>query len=429
MTNLKNLFNSNSLSLFFFFTLFFNTNRIPIDYFDIKIAYGHLYLLPFCITYLFFNFKNLHKKTLNSFLFLFIFLLLHSLVTIFFFHYDLFLVKHISSQLLLLVYFLVGFDISFKLTSNDFIKLAPISSGLTVLIVLSVIIEYFYPELFPHHKGYQIQSLYSGFFNEPSHLAITLFALFIILLTDKKMLFKSIGGLSFVICLFLSPSMTFIFLTFVFILASLLILKRLFIFLLLAIIMIIFFFIVDINYYLQRLNFHEFIFNPDGVSNVSFLIYMQTFYDVINSLKLTLGFGSGFNNMGIFDRASSPILGSFTNKNIYYINFYDGTNFGSKFVYEFGLFALIFYLNTVLIFFKKISLKKYLEKGADIFNFQILLFLILFIAISFTRSRPYFSHLYFLILSSIFFDRFYCFSIFTGLSSFGSKLKRLVRLS
>lgn len=429
MANLKNLFNSNSFSLFFFLTLFFNTSRIPIDYFEIKIAYGHLCLLPFCITYLFFNFKNLHKKTLNSFLFIFIFLLLHSLVTILFLHHDLFLVKHISSQFLLLVYLLVGFDISFKLTSNDFIKLAPISAGSILVIVLSVIVEFFYPELFPHHKGYQIQSLYSGLFNEPSHLALTIFVLLIILLTDKRMLFKIIGGLSFVICFLLSPSMTYIFLTLVFILTTLVFLNRLFIFFIFAMLIILSFFFFDINYYLQRLNFYEFLFTPSNLSNVSFLIYIQTFFDVINSLKLTLGFGSGFNNMGIFDRASSPILGSFTNKNIYYINFYDGTNFGSKLIYEFGLFALIFYSNTVLIFFKKMSENKYLEKGADIFNFQILLFLILFIAISFTRSRPYFSHLYFLILSSIFFDRLYCLSIFTGLSSFGSKLKRLVRLS
>jgi hypothetical protein len=155
------------------------------------------------------------------------------------------------------------------------------------------------------------------------------------------------------------------------------------------------------DYHLQRLNVISFfsfdheLFEQSVKRNMSGLIYLQAWLDAYGSMHNTI-FGSGFNRMGLYPRFHSEVLDMMSLNNVGLggaeVDRMHGTVLFSKFIYEFGIFALLFILMWLRQIMRVIQLKD--KNQWDVYCQYLL---ILSFGICCIRSPNYFYQLYLLI--------------------------------
>ena len=321
-------------------------------------------------------------------------LVLHSIITISFFQPSHFLTYKLLATLP--IFILICLSIASAVINakeQEWELLFKLNFIFQIVIVLSVLGEYFFPELFLANENYRRIGQYSGIFSEPSNLAIAFVLTTTVSLFSKNKIFQFASTIFLMLCLYLSPCLTFIFLTLGLLVINLLKLldlkKSLWLIFFLALIVCNYF---D-EYHLIRLKsiFLSFDFIQDNQSlNFSSMIYLQGWADVWNNNLKTYFLGVGFNRMGLFDRVDLLGLG-FDQRNIN-VNKYSGGFIFAKFLNEFGIFAALIIVYWMWVMFKEVF--KIINKQKEI-NLSIALLLISFF-IFISRSPNYFHHLYIL---------------------------------
>jgi hypothetical protein len=109
---------------------------------------------------------------------------------------------------------LVGLEIGWRATASEWLHLEILAKSILLIAFLGFLFEAFLPELFPNQDAYRLGWKFSGFFLEPSHVAISLFPSVAILLVSKSPLFKRFGTFALVGLVLFSRSSSLIVLIF-----------------------------------------------------------------------------------------------------------------------------------------------------------------------------------------------------------------------
>ena len=196
--------------------------------------------------------------------------------------------------------------------------------------------------------------IYSGLFDEPSHLGFSLFPCFLILLASSNNLIRNIGLFSLALCVILSPSSTLLLET---IAISILMVIKMRNFYHLFIILIAILLIGSTNLLgnspMDFIDKISQIYPATNNSNMSSLVYLQGWQDAYANLKNSHGFGLGFNMMGCDPLpATEARLILEEHFNAAKLNSQDGSFLLSKGISEFGIFFIFLVLYSLFILFK-----------------------------------------------------------------------------
>lgn len=150
--------------------------------------------------------------------------------------------------------------------------------------------------------------------------------------------------------------------------------------------------IININYFLERIQFH-----PENISSLSFISGWESAYrGFINSY----GVGIGFQQLGIIELESTS-REKLAILNLYELNMYDGSSLAPKIIAEFGVFGvllLLLYIN----YFKRISRKIIHRKITQPVNIFFAFSFITFMISLFIRGTGYFSPSVFMFITSVY---------------------------
>jgi len=216
------------------------------------------------------------------------------------------------------------------------------------------LLEIIFPEYFPAQYVYRMGGIYSGLFDEPSHLGFSLFPCFLILLASSNNLKSNIGLFSLALCVILSPSSTLLLEV---ITISILMVIKMRNFYHLFIILIATLIIGSTNLLghspMDFIDKISQIYPATNNSNMSSLVYLQGWQDAYANLKNSHGFGLGFNMMGCDPLpATEARLILEEHFNAAKLNSQDGSFLLSKGISEFGIFFIFFMLYSLFILFK-----------------------------------------------------------------------------
>jgi hypothetical protein len=263
-------------------------------------------------------------------------------------------IKSILSFPLLLILLICAKGVGQSASINNWLSLEKASILCICITVVSILLEINFPEYFPAQYVYRIGGIYSGLFDEPSHLGFSLFPCFLILLASPNNLIRHIGLFSLTLCVFLSPSSTLL-LEAITICILIMIKKRNFYYL--FIILIVTLIIGSTNLLghspVDFINKISQIYPPTNNSNMSSLVYLQGWQDAYANLKNSYGFGLGFNMMGCDPLpATEARLILEEHFNAAKLNSQDGSFLLSKGISEFGIFFIFFMILSIFVLFK-----------------------------------------------------------------------------
>lgn len=286
-----------------------------------------------------------HKYSANMFLFLFIVLLLSFIVAINGVCTDK-LGKLMSTAPIFLVLIILSVEVGSRATAVDWLRLQNSAIWILAIIFAAFVVEAFLPANFPTQEGYRLDGKYSGLFNEPSHVAFTIFPIVAILLVAERQKLRWVGIISLCGLVLLSRSSTLLALITVWIFYRLVVTHKLkqailSLAVILSIIsLIIFFDYIDlVNPFLDRI---KGILAVEYTDNISSLVYVQGWQDTWINLLRTNGMGLGFNMMGcnpLPDAPSRVILGSAFDLAA---NPEDGSFLMGKLISEMGVIGICF---------------------------------------------------------------------------------------
>lgn len=341
---------------------------------------------------------------------------LHLLLTNFFFNEGL-QEKSLISLPVFLVMIFVAYELGQISTNKDWINLEILSLITLVIAIFFILIEFLYPHLFPKQATYRLGSIFSGIYNEPSHLGFSIYPCILISLFSKNKFIFWAGIIFSVAFLYLSPSSTYLLL---FITAGVITLYSRYAFHIFILALVFFMGILYIYLIWYRTEtFLDFqtkishigsylhhIFNPwyemvakENESNLSSLVYLQGWSDAIQNLNNTWGLGKGFNMMGLDEIPMNAARSIINSRGMESLNNQDGSFLFSKGVSELGL---LFFMPFVVLTFKSlvILLK---AKEALIKDYEIIKWLLIFsfVITSLIRSSGYFCGTFALLVFTI----------------------------
>jgi len=398
--------NNFHLAIFGIIALLFGFYNFNIYGFSFYI--GFILLTPLFLKHLR-EILNKIKSIKNFFFITLFFFITHSLLSFFLFNISIFdmydsdktyLLKMLLSVPIYIGCILTGYSIS---RSNLFDELAWRNLSrlifiFAIFITCINIFQFFLVHIFELKSHYFEKNLYYGFFGEPSFFAkamiLIITTLFFLGYENKKMI-----AMIWFISWITSMSLTYTFLSIL--LATLIVMKVSFRYkyLIIAILLMIFFLLIFaypsfFNYFYIRLSslksgiqYAYYQVDLNSIPNTFAYYYITAILDVINSLKLTLGFGTGFNTMGILPR--DPHMPKLFSK--LWHNKFDGSFLLAKMIYEFGIFAISIYIYLIY--------KSFLTfiKSHNVIQITCASIVIMTMAIFTVRSCVYFLELYFIL--------------------------------
>lgn len=328
-------------------------------------------------------------------------------ILIFLFLYNIFIVSYggyeadsrmVSSGFFVIYMVLLSYFFSGFLLSNDN---GVLKDSLFVITLVSVFLGLYSFLLDQNFLGYDQYPKSVFPFAEPSHYVITLgpilFAsgFFFSLKSRAALIFFT---LSFAI---LSPSVTMV-------LFSLLMIVFFFkwswikVILIFPFILMLFYFLLlseQGSYFIDRLSF------SDSSTNLTALVYMQGWSDMVFALQESNWLGIGFQNLGIlspsyYGELIYSLAGEYKNRN-------DGGFLASKIISEFGILGILFicfYFLTVIkssLFLIKIIKRDSVNCYSSVYVFSNAVIVAFFIEL-FARGSGYFTPGFFLVLVSFF---------------------------
>jgi hypothetical protein len=329
--------------------------------------------------------------------------------------------KFVFTAPIFIILVCIGLEIGWRATLNDWRHLESVAKWILLIAIVGFIFEVLMPEFFPKQAAYRFQGKLSGLFNEPSHVAISLFPSIAILLVSRRVKFFRLGMLALFVLTLLSRSTSLIALICSWILYSLLIKRKaklgsglIYVFILssIAILAALANFELVVEPILNRVSgvfsfaSGEFGVNDtDGVltEHISSIVYMQGWQDVWFNLQRTNGLGLGFNMMGcspLPDVPARTILGSMFS--LGELNAEDGSFLFAKMVSEVGVIgALMFFSIVWLIIQLHIKMgKNYYSELNDTMSMLAALIFVIFTSF-FVRSTGYFGGGFLLIVVAV----------------------------
>lgn len=256
-------------------------------------------------------------------------------------------IKAILSAPLLTLILIIGMEIGSRATPEDWLDLRSTAFWTMITAFIFIVAEIFFPQLFsPNKSMWQPEYRFSGIYNEPSHVAISLFPCVAILLSSNDKSLNRKGLFSLLFLFLASRSSTLIMLTFCYITYRLAILGRLkqslkFITVVAVVIVV----AITMNYELLVAPTVNRIIGVTSSANenLSSLVYLKGWQDALANTARTYGFGLGFNMMGCSPLPDIPLRPLFDVPERSNLNNEDGSFLFSKLLSEFGIFGFAFF--------------------------------------------------------------------------------------
>jgi hypothetical protein len=314
--------------------------------------------------------------------------------------------KFLITAPILMFLALVGLEIGRRANYKDWRNLQKTATWTLVVAFSTFFLEMVVPSLFPTKSGYRLQGKYSGLFNEPSHVAFSLFPCVAVLLLAENKSTRRIGLLALGGLLILSNSSTLFALIAAWFLYRLLIQRRLLQAGILALGM------ASLITLASAINYDQLVAPTvrrivgvaasSDADNMSSLVYVQGWQDGYANLVRTHGLGLGFNMMGCHPLADVPTRRVLAIAGQEELNAQDGSFLFGKIVSEAGVLGIAFYVATTWWWVRLEKAIRRTEDSAErsVASMQAAL-VFCFIASSFIRSTGYFSGGMFLWIAAV----------------------------
>jgi len=306
-------------------------------------------------------------------------------------------IKMIISGGLLFFITILGFDIAIK-SSEEGWKKVPYAALFTLLFfIASCFLEYFDPSFWPDKQHYRDIGLYSGVLGEPSFLGWSSATLLGLIFLGPSIL-KFIGTALWLTVCFVSPTATFLILSFSLLIYFTLIKTGRVFLALSSIVVIVTLLFLDITYFGFLKLFSGYLYervvtvfmltNIDSNIGIGHSYYAQGILDAWVAFSQSYTLGAGHNRMGCFESYDSPILDSLPPEDEPMAR---GAFLLAKIIYEWGLLGAIFISFIIYFIFRSSSLKRKINEEMSLFIIYISLLTWIF------RSNVYTDHMYFII--------------------------------
>lgn len=308
-------------------------------------------------------------------------------------------VKFLSTAPVMLLLALVGLEIGWRATASDWLQLEILAKTILLIAFLGFLFEAFLPGLFPKQDVYRLAGRFSGFFSEPSHVAISLFPSVAILLVSKNPLFKRFGTFALIGLALFSRSSSLMVLIFLWLIYQVFVKKavkftRRFVFIVTIIISAVIAAVINYEQIVEPFSARFLgLFGSSEIENVSSLVYAQGWQDAWENLQRTNGLGLGFNMMGCLPLPDVPARQVL--ESVFHLgglNAEDGSFLFSKIVSEAGFIGLLA-IGFVFLWWAKLERKirklDNLEVASVLPMYAALIFI--FLATMTLRSAGYFA--------------------------------------
>lgn len=293
---------------------------------------------------------------------------------------------------------LVCLEVGWRASDNDWLKLQKTATWILLAAFVGFVIEALLPASFPSTAVYRSAGKLSGLFNEPSHVAFSLFPIVAILLVAESKQLRRNGILALCGLVVLSRSSTLIGLIVAWILYRLLVQRKIGRSLFVG---------VGLSFFVMLaavVNYDRFVaptldrivgvIAVDKTKNLSSLLYVQGWQDAWANLLRTKGLGLGFNLMGCKPLPDVPARAFIAKEYKLQLNAEDGSFLLSKIVSETGVIGILFFVFIIwwLIWIEKNIRTCNYSNGKEVSALSIQAALMFsFIATSLLRSAGYFN--------------------------------------
>ena len=241
----------------------------------------------------------------------------------------------------------VGLELGWRATESQWLNLEKTARWL----LLVVFATFLFQSLMMNVTGYSAQGKFSGFFAEPSHVAISIFPSVVILLVSSNISARHIGMLAIVGLLIFSRSTSLIALIFAYLTYQVVFIGNL------KFSKVPFFLLIAVAGVSSFTNYEQVVapvidrffgvVAADEFKNVSSLVYLQGWQDAWVNLMRTNGLGLGFNMMGCMPLPDVPARQMLAAFNMDSLNATDGSFLFAKFISEFGVVGILIFLSLV----------------------------------------------------------------------------------
>ncbi|MAT79597.1 MAG: hypothetical protein CMD13_02550 [Flavobacteriales bacterium] len=387
-------------NIIFFVMIFFLPSFGYVALNSSSLALG--FLVSLLLIWIFSFDKFIHLKLSKNLKIISILFAIHTSFIIFFGNnFD--LAKAIPSIILIVFVILSALLFSQKLEKIDDLLFINIIKICTIIILSLGIFSLLFEFNFLGYSEYE-KSIFP--FAEPRHF-VTSTGSFILTsslyLSKNKKIFLGILMPLFIF-VFQSVVLIFFFLMFLFFVFLLDIKKQFFnVFFIFIITLSIFSLIGDSDYFSSRLDFSS------QNTNLTVLVFLQGWDEMFHSIRLTDGFGVGFQNMGNLPPSPiSKLIKSLSGG--FYMNRNDGAFLASKIISEFGFLGIFFVLLYLKAFFRSLfflinmilknknPLKRFNKRSLVVFAHMNIVFLIIEV---FAAGTGYFTTGVFLFIMSL----------------------------
>lgn len=304
--------------------------------------------------------------------------------------------KFLSTAPVMLFLTLIGMEVGRRTSTEDWLRLPQAAFWAFLFALASFLLEMALPSLFPAKAGYRLVGKYSGLFNEPSHVAFSLFPCVAVMLAAANRITRRWGYVALAILLLLSRSSTLFGLIAAWLIYRLALqrkLKQAAVLVLAASALLIL--AANINYDLliaPTLNRIVGVTAGSDADNISSLVYVGGWQDAWVNLTRTKGLGLGFNMMGCHPLPDVPVRTVLAVAGLEELNAQDGSFLFAKAVSEMGVVAIAFYAAVIGWWVKLEKTIREAPHGSPRSAAAIQSALIFcFVASSFLRGPGYFS--------------------------------------
>jgi len=305
---------------------------------------------------------------------------------------------------------LMSLEIGARSKKEDWLMLRDVSFYIICFALIFCVLEMSFPGMASSDRfKYHIEGKYSGLFDEPSHLAFSLFPCFAILFTSSRKSDQLKGIFTLIFVVWISQSATFYQILVLWILYRIVIMgyvkQGVHMLGAIAVALIV---ASAVNYqafvypFIKR--FAGVIF-PDAKTGLSSLVYLKGWQDAFANIWRTNGLGLGLNMMGCDPLPETSVRDLFVasaGRSTAILNDTNGSFLLSKMLSEMGVFGLVAFAG-MIFYLLKIS-KSSRVKGnvidADVYTIQASL-VFGFLMTVLVRSTNYYQGLVFLFAMSV----------------------------
>jgi len=256
--------------------------------------------------------------------------------------------KSMLTMPILMFLVLIGLEVGRRASSSDWLNLQKTALWALLVAFSAFIVEMLMPAWFPRQAGYRSEGKLSGLFQEPSHVAFSLFPCIAVLLVAESKRTRRTGMWALVGLLVFSRSSTLVVLIVAWAIYHLLVQRRLrqtALFTLGMVSLIALGATTDYGRFVaptvQRI---VGVAAPSETDNISSLVYVQGWQDAWYNLRRTHGMGLGLNMMGcgsLPDVSARDVLALL---GLGDANAQDGSFLFAKIVSEAGVGGIVFYI-------------------------------------------------------------------------------------